>query len=86
MIPSNAREALRDTTLPRGGGKDGMAPLFVPKGAIVIYTVYAMHRDENIFGANPEDFVPERWDGLRPGWAYLPFNGGNRACLGRKHI
>ncbi|CAM1502446.1 Fc.00g044300.m01.CDS01 [Cosmosporella sp. VM-42] len=85
VIPSNAREALRDTTLPRGGGKDGMAPLFVPKGAIIIYAVYAMHRNGEIFGAEPEEFEPERWDGLRPGWGYLPFNGGKRTCLGQQY-
>lgn len=43
-----------------------------------------MHRREDIFGDEPEEFRPERWDGLRPGYAFLPFNGGPRICLGRK--
>lgn len=43
-----------------------------------------MHRDEKVFGPNAEEFEPERWAGLRPGWRYLPFNGGPRICLGRE--
>ncbi|KAK7418347.1 hypothetical protein QQZ08_011290, partial [Neonectria magnoliae] len=82
VIPTNARVALRDTTLPRGGGVDGRSPLFVRKGTAMFYNVYAMHRDEATFGADAEDFVPERWANLRPGWGYLPFNGGARSCVG----
>ena len=84
MIPSNAREAAVDTTLPYGGGSDGNSPLFVKKGTLLIYNVYAMHRNQSLFGKDVEEFVPERWDGLRPGWGYLPFHGGPRVCIGRK--
>ncbi|KAK5995320.1 Cytochrome P450 monooxygenase himC [Cladobotryum mycophilum] len=84
VIPTNAREATRDTILPYGGGKDGNSPLLVKKGNLVMYNVYSMHRDEQVFGPDPEDFVPERWSGLRPGWGYLPFNGGPRICIGQK--
>ena len=85
VIPTNAREATRDTTLPYGGGQDGQAPLFVNKGALIVYNIFAMHRDKTVFGENAEEFVPERWSGLRPGWGYLPFNGGPRIFLGRKY-
>lgn len=85
MIPSNAREAAIDTMLPCGGGEDGEAPLFVKKGTIVFYNVYSMHRDEAVFGEDVEEFIPERWQGLRPGWGYLPFNGGPRVCIGREY-
>lgn len=50
----------------------------------MFYNVYAMHRNKDVFGPEPEEFVPERWQDLRPGWGYLPFNGGARACIGRK--
>jgi hypothetical protein len=50
----------------------------------MFYNVYAMHRNEDVFGTKAEEFVPERWQDLRPGWGYLPFNGGARACIGRK--
>jgi cytochrome P450 len=45
-----------------------------------------MHRDERYF-ARPEVFEPGRWaDGLErrlPRFAYFPFSGGPRQCLGK---
>ena len=43
-----------------------------------------MHRTASVFGPEPERFRPHRWDGLRPGWSFLPFNGGPRICLGQR--
>jgi hypothetical protein len=43
-----------------------------------------MHRRKDLFGADADEFRPERWQYLRPGWNYLPFNGGPRTCLGRE--
>nr|WGZ60655.1 cytochrome P450 [Fusarium tricinctum] len=85
VIPTNARVAVRDTTIPRGGGADGQSPLFISKGTAMFYNVYAMHRNEGVFGSRTEEFVPERWQDLRPGWGYLPFNGGARACIGQQY-
>jgi hypothetical protein len=42
-----------------------------------------MHRRKDIWGPDADDFRPERWDGRRVGWEYLPFNGGPRICIGR---
>ncbi|KAF2812906.1 cytochrome P450 [Mytilinidion resinicola] len=84
VVPANTREAIRDTFLPRGGGADGNAPLFVKKGTQVLYSVYSMHRRRDFFGDNSEEFRPERWEGLQPRWEYLPFNGGPRICLGQQ--
>ncbi len=78
------REAAVDAVLPVGGGPDGSQPLLVKQGTCIVYHVYSMHRREDIFGEDPEAFVPERWHGLRPGWGFLPFNGGPRICLGRE--
>ena len=92
IVPGNSREALRDTIVPVGGGEDGLSPFFVPKGMLVGWDVYTMHRRKDLFGEDAEIFRPERWldvngrKGLRPGWEYLPFNGGPRICLGRKHL
>lgn len=89
IVPENSRVAREDTTLPRGGGKNGDLPLFIPKGEIVGWSLYTMHRRKDIFGEDAEDFRPERWldaeneTPLRPGWAYLPFSGGPRVCIGR---
>jgi len=44
-----------------------------------------MHRRPDIFGADADNFRPERWlePGFRPGWAYVPFSGGPRVCIGQ---
>lgn len=44
-----------------------------------------MHRRHDIYGADADEFKPERWETLRPGWEYLPFNGGPRICLGQQY-
>ena len=84
-VPRNSRTAIRDTVLPTGGGPDGKSPVFVPAGTEVGYQVFTMHRRTDIYGPDAEDFVPERWENkeLRPGWGFLPFNGGPRICLGQ---
>lgn len=92
VVPQNSRQAQEDTVLPMGGGPNGTEPLFVPKGKVVAWSVYAMHRRTDYYGADAESFRPERWldnpstgqKGLRPGWEYLPFNGGARICLGQQ--
>jgi cytochrome P450 len=43
-----------------------------------------MQRRTDIYGPDALLFRPERWapeENLRPGWAYLPFNGGPRICV-----
>lgn len=91
VVPSNARTATVDTTLPRGGGEDESQPIFVPKGASVFYSVLLMQRDPRIWGPDASEFKPERWETPRDGkqlythpWDYLPFNGGPRICLGQQ--
>jgi cytochrome P450 len=84
-VPFNARMALHDTTLPTGGGPDLTAPVFVPKGMEVSYSVHIMHRRKDLFGPDAEDFKPERWIGKKVGWEFLPFNGGPRICLGQQY-
>ncbi|APA15520.1 hypothetical protein sscle_15g102900 [Sclerotinia sclerotiorum 1980 UF-70] len=87
VVPSNARFSRRDTVLPVGGGPDRTSPIFIPKGSAVAWSTYSMHRRTDIFGPDAEEFRPERWapeEGLRPGWGYLPFNGGPRICVGQQ--
>ncbi|KAF2170205.1 hypothetical protein M409DRAFT_64540 [Zasmidium cellare ATCC 36951] len=92
VVPLNSREATEDTTLPVGGGPDGRAPIFIKQGELVSWNVYSMHRRKDFYGPDAEEFRPERWlddpetgkKGLRPGWEYLPFNGGARICLGQQ--
>jgi cytochrome P450 len=72
-----ARQAMRETTL--GGFR-------IPARAVVFLSPYLMHRDPAHF-PDPERFDPERWadpemEKRLPRWAYLPFGGGPRICIG----
>lgn len=57
----------------------------IPRGAHVIISQYASHRNAEFF-PEPESFKPERWaDDLEarlPRGAYFPFLAGTRKCLG----
>ena len=75
VTPILARIARTDTVLPVGGGQDGKSSLLLEKHQAVIWSSYAMHRHKDIYDEDAEDFRPERWETLRPGWGYLPFNG-----------
>lgn len=91
-VPFNQRTALKTTTLPTGGGPTRTSPVLIRKGQSVAYSPYSLHRREDLFGADAEDFRPERWDEdiglnkdeLTKAWGYVPFNGGPRVCLGSK--
>ncbi|KAI1245573.1 hypothetical protein MGN70_012463 [Eutypa lata] len=83
-VATNAREAVRDTILPVGGGPDGKSPTFVPKGTLARYQTWSMHRREDIYGSDAHEFRPERWQDLKVGFQYLPFNAGPRICIGQQ--
>ena len=84
VIPMNERVAQEDTTLPRGGGPDGSKPIFIPKGNQVMVPLYAMQHRPDIWGYDVEEFKPERWEGRKVGWEFVPFGSGPRMCLGRE--
>jgi cytochrome P450 len=85
ILPLNFRVATQDTVLPTGGGKDRKSPIAVRKGQVIAFSVYVMHRRPDIWGEDADVFRPERWEGRKIGWEYLPFNGGPRICLGREY-
>lgn len=84
VVPINQRRAAVNTSLPTGGGPDGRSPVFVPKGTEVVYSTHVMHKRKDLWGADAEEFRPERWEGRKSGWEYLPFNGGPRICIGQQ--
>ncbi len=72
--------------LPTGGGPDGTSPILVRRGEVVVYSLYVNARRKNIWGPDADDFRPERWgqpELTNIGWAYFPFSGGPRICLGQ---
>jgi cytochrome P450 len=57
----------------------------IPAGANVVMSQWVMHRDSRFF-SNPEKFDPNRWTTEQsqklPKFAYFPFGGGPRQCVG----
>ncbi|EXF80611.1 cytochrome P450 [Colletotrichum fioriniae PJ7] len=88
VVPFNSRRALRDTTLPTGGGPAGTDPIFVPAGTEVNFSTHVLHRRRDLWGEDADDFVPERWEKKRgsagAAWHFVPFNGGPRICIGQQ--
>jgi cytochrome P450 len=56
-------------------------------GDLVAFSAWVIHRDPRWFD-QPERFLPDRWrDGLEERlhpFAYFPFGGGRRVCVGRE--
>ncbi len=73
-----ARSALRDTSI-------GGFP--VQKGELILMAPWLMHRDprwfEDPLRFDPDRFLPEREAAL-PRFAYFPFGGGKRICIGNQ--
>ncbi len=57
----------------------------IPKGAMILLSPYVTQRDANYF-PNPEQFDPDRFSpemqAERHKFAYYPFGGGPRTCIG----
>ncbi|KAI5456123.1 cytochrome P450 [Mariannaea sp. PMI_226] len=90
-VPFNVRLALKDTTLPTGGGPDGTEPLPVLKDTPVAYSTLVMQRRADLYPpvsdkfADPDVFSPDRWAHWHPKpHEYIPFNAGPRICIGQQ--
>jgi cytochrome P450 len=77
--------AMRDTVLPRGGGKDGQSPILVKRGTHISSNIWAMHHDPDLY-PDPFVFKPERWVGKRLSWEFVPFLGGPRICPANQQV
>jgi cytochrome P450 len=69
----------------RALGDDEIGGYFIPANSIVAMSPYTMHRHPAFWDAparfDPERFTPERV-AARPRFAYFPFGGGARQCIG----
>ena len=80
LYPPNrsvGREALNDCEI---------GDYHVPAGTHLLMSQWVVHRDSRYFDS-PEEFLPERWtpEFMRqlPKYAYFPFGGGPRVCIGQ---
>lgn len=66
---------------------DELGPYKIQKGATIMLSPYIVHRNaeiwENPEGFDPERFTPERIAERHP-FAYFPFGGGPRGCIGER--
>jgi cytochrome P450 len=66
-------------------GADRIGGVRIPPGASITISIYALHRNPKLW-PDPERFDPERFTpqavGSRHRFAYLPFGGGPRICIG----
>ena len=67
----------------------------IEPGSLVIMSQWVVHHDAR-WWTNPNEFLPERWmmsapsaalgssapSAARPKYAYFPFGGGSRICIG----
>jgi cytochrome P450 len=61
---------------------DQIGPYTLPAGSLVITSPYVVHRQG--LWSEPDSFKPERFleEGKLPRYAYIPFGGGPRLCIG----
>lgn len=77
-IWGTGREPVADVTI---GGYT------VPEGMTITIPQWVVHHDKRFYD-DPAEFRPERWsdehDAERPEFAYFPFGGGPRRCIGEQ--
>jgi cytochrome P450 len=75
-----------------GFAREALTPVEVggfafPKGAEFVISPWVVHRDARNFD-DPDAFKPERWQNdlqhRLPKFAYFPFGGGPRVCIGNR--
>ncbi len=71
-------------------GRRALAPytfedFSAPKGSILLVCMAVLHRRAEFF-PDPDRFWPDRWlESSTPKFAYLPFGGGGRLCIGERY-
>ncbi|KIK53184.1 hypothetical protein GYMLUDRAFT_250607 [Collybiopsis luxurians FD-317 M1] len=87
-VPFNSRYSNVPVILP---GKNGQQPLYIPAGSKCIYSIFLMHRREDLWGPDALEFDPDRFIDerarkyLTPNpFIFVPFNAGPRICIGQQ--
>ncbi|XP_020239131.1 alkane hydroxylase MAH1 [Cajanus cajan] len=79
-IPIERKQAIKADTLPSGH--------HVNPNTMILFSLYAMGRFEEIWGKDCLEFKPERWIYrgevvYAPSYKFIAFNAGPRTCLGK---
>ncbi|CAJ1946609.1 unnamed protein product [Sphenostylis stenocarpa] len=80
-VPIERKQAIEADTLPSGHR--------VNANTMIMFSLYAMGRSEEIWGKDYLEFKPERWISERgeiayaPAYKFIAFNAGPRICLGK---
>ncbi|XP_028786616.1 alkane hydroxylase MAH1-like [Neltuma alba] len=80
-VPFERKQAIKHDILPSGHE--------VGPGSVIILSLYAMGRCEDVWGKDCLEFKPERWISERgsivpiPSYKFISFNSGPRSCLGK---
>lgn len=83
LAPPATALLVRDTTV-----DIELAGVVIPKGTLVKVDILSLHYNANLWN-NPTKFDPERFveggelDSMPSAYAYLPFGGGSRQCIGK---
>ncbi|CAN7993826.1 unnamed protein product [Ixodes hexagonus] len=83
-VPVVARSIEEDMKIGEFQVTDAESEHLIPRGTIVAALIYFLHRHPNFYN-NPNSFTPERFlenSGRHP-YAYVPFFGGPRNCIGK---
>merc|ERR1712050_157113 len=78
-VPIDTKYVEEDDTWPDGSK--------VKAGSLVLYMIYSMNRDPDVWGQDAATFRPERWlemETLPDSYAFPVFNAGPRECLGKR--
>jgi cytochrome P450 len=71
----------------RALGDDEVGGYRIPKGSLVFLIPFVVHRRPKLW-PNPDRFDPDRFapehESTRPRFAYIPFGGGPRGCIGNQ--
>ncbi|KZS89925.1 cytochrome P450 monooxygenase pc-3 [Sistotremastrum niveocremeum HHB9708] len=87
-VPFNIRRSIQSCALPSPLSKT--KPLYMPAGRSISYSPLLIQRRHDIWGSNALQYDPNRWlvgDAkvhVTNPFAFLPFNGGPRMCIGQQ--
>lgn len=90
IVPFNIRESIHPATFPNPDPND--KPFYIPAGTKIGYSVFMMHRRNDLWGPDADEFDPDRFLDERVkkylvnnSFIFLPFNAGPRICLGQQY-